>query len=263
MPIHDLAGKPAPPSILINVPRLVSAYYTQAPDPDDPSQRVSFGTSGHRGSSVDGSFNEPHIAATTQALCAFRKKEGIDGPLFLAIDTHALSEPARITALEVLAANGVDVMIDADDGYTPTPVVSHAILAHNRSGKGKADGVVVTPSHNPPGDGGFKYNPPNGGPADKDATTWIQDAANELLAKGCQGVQRIPYDRALRAATTHRHDYVTPYVADLANVVDLEAIRSAGLHIGVDPMGSASIPWEDRVSRTGDQSRSPTASIST
>jgi phosphoglucomutase len=244
MAIHELAGKPAPPAILINVPRLVCAYYAETPDPDDPSQRVSFGTSGHRGSSLEGSFNEAHILATTQAICNYRQHQGIEGPLFLGIDTHALSEPARISALEVLAANGVDVMIDEADGYTPTPVISHAILSHNRgSGGAKADGVVVTPSHNPPGDGGFKYNPPHGGPADKDATGWIEDAANEMLRQGCADVRRIPLSKALRAATTHRHDYLGPYVADLETVVDLAAVRDAGLTIGVDPMGGSGVAY--------------------
>jgi len=244
MAIHALAGKPAPRSLLVNVPHLVSAYYALAPDPERSEHRVAFGTSGHRGSSLKQSFNEAHILAVTQAVCRYRAAHGIDGPLFLGKDTHALSEPAAITALEVLAANGVTVMVDKDDGYTPTPVVSHAILGHNRQqGVPRADGIVLTPSHNPPEDGGIKYDPPEGGPADTAITGWIEKTANELLAGGNRDVRRIPYERARRADTTRRHDYVGAYVGDLARVVDLEAIRAAGLKIGVDPMGGSGIGY--------------------
>ena len=250
MSLHPLAGLPAPRSILVDVPRLVTAYFTQRPDPAEPAHRVSFGTSGHRGSALDLSFNEDHILATTQAICEWRAAHGIDGPLFLGVDTHALSQPARITALEVLAANGVEVFIDADDGYTPTPVISHAILAANRGGGAKADGIVITPSHNPPRDGGFKYNPPHGGPAGSDITGWVQDRANALLAGGLAGVKRIPLSRALAAATTHRHDYRTPYVDDLRNVLDLDAVRSAGLKLGVDPLGGSGIAYWGPIAET-------------
>jgi phosphoglucomutase len=244
MKTHPLAGKPAPRSVLVNVPRLVSAYYTSAPDPSAPDQRVAFGTSGHRGSSFNRSFNEPHILAITQAICDYRKQAGTTGPVFMGKDTHALSEPAFITALEVLAANGVDVMIDREDGYTPTPVISHAILGYNRGRKdGLADGIVITPSHNPPQDGGFKYNPPNGGPADTNVTAWMEDAANRSLAAGNRDVKRIPLARALTASTTHRHDFIGPYVSDLGAVVDLEAVRAAGLKLGADPMGGAGIGY--------------------
>ena len=244
MTTSPLAGKPAPRSILVNVPRLVTAYYALEPNPENPAERVSFGTSGHRGSSLHSAFNERHILATTQAICDYRKQQGIDGPLYLGMDTHALSEPARTTALEVLAGNGVEVMIDQHDGYTPTPVVSHAILGFNR-GKttGKADGIVITPSHNPPEDGGFKYNPPHGGPADKEATGVIESEANRLLSEGCKSVRRVPYARALRAPTTHRHDFVGPYVADLGNVVDMDVIRTASLEVGADPMGGSGIGY--------------------
>jgi phosphoglucomutase len=239
-----LAGKPPPRSLLVNVPRLVTAYYAARPDPAVPAQRVAFGTSGHRGSSLHAAFNEAHILAVTQALCEHRRTEGIDGPLFLGIDTHALSEPARATALEVLAAHEVEVRIDARDGYTPTPAISHAILCHNRGRRaGLADGIVVTPSHNPPEDGGFKYNPPNGGPADTAVTARIESRANELLADALRSVPRIPYERALRAATTKRHDYVSAYVEDLGAVVDMEVIRGAGLRIGVDPLGGAGVAY--------------------
>jgi len=253
MATHPLAGKPAPRSILVNVPRLVSAYYALEPNPESSAERVSFGTSGHRGSSLGCSFNERHILATTQAICDHRKQQGIDGPLFLGVDTHALSEPARVTALEVLAANGVEVMVDQHDGYTPTPVVSHAILTFNRGrSTGRADGIVVTPSHNPPEDGGFKYNPPHGGPADKEATSAIENEANRLLGAGCLEVKRMPYARALRAPGTHRHDYIGPYVADLGNVVDMEVIRAAKLKIGADPMGGSGIAyWQPIVERYG------------
>lgn len=244
MPLHELAGQPAPPELLVNVPRLMAAYYTYTPDPSDPDQRVAFGTSGHRGSSLDTAFNENHIVAICQALCEYRKGEGIDGPLFMGMDTHALSEAAQASALEVFAANGVTVMIQADMGYTPTPVISHAILTYNTDRtSGLADGVVITPSHNPPRDGGFKYNPPSGGPADTSTTKAIQDRANAILETDMHDVKRMPYRQALNADTTHAYDYVTPYVADLANVIDMEAIASAGLHIGVDPMGGAGINY--------------------
>jgi phosphoglucomutase len=250
MPLHPLAGEPAPRSILVDVPKLVTAYFTQRPDPAEPSHRVSFGTSGHRGSSLDRTFNEDHILATTQAICEWRAAHGIDGPLFLGADTHALSEPARVTALEVLAANGVEVFIDEDDGYTPTPVISHAILTANRGGGAKADGIVITPSHNPPRDGGFKYNPPHGGPAGGDITGWVQDRANALLAGGLAGVRRVPLARALTAATTHRRDYRAPYVDDLRSVLDLEAVRAEGLKLGVDPLGGSGIHYWGRIAET-------------
>ena len=225
--INPLAGKPAEPSMLVNVPRLVTAYFAGKPDPSVPAQRVAFGTSGHRGSAFNNAFNEAHILAISQAVCDHRKASGITGPLFVGIDTHALAEPALASALEVFAANGVEVMIDEHDGYTPTPVISHAILTHNKGrDSGLADGVVITPSHNPPEDGGFKYNPPNGGPADTDITSAIERAANGFLEDGLRGVKRIPYDRARKSACVHRHDYIGPYVADLADVVDMEAIRS-------------------------------------
>lgn len=243
---HPTAGTPAPPELLVDIPRLVTAYYTLRPDAADPAQRVAFGTSGHRGTSVDASFNDAHIAATTQALCEQRAAAGIRGPLFLGIDTHALSEPARATALEVLAANGVEVRIADDLGYTPTPVISHAILRHNRQrGAESADGVVITPSHNPPGDGGFKYNPPTGGPADTDVTAAIERRANELLGDGLRDVRRVSYERAIAAGTTVRHDYFGPYIDELAEVVDLGSIAAAGVRIGVDPMGGAAVRlWE-------------------
>jgi phosphoglucomutase len=242
MSISPLAGKPAPQSILVNVPRLITAYYSQKPDPHNPSQRVSFGTSGHRGSAFDCAFNEDHILAITQAICLYRKEHGIDGPLFLGIDTHALSAPAFASALEVLAANDVTVMIDDRDGYTPTPVVSHAILTYNRGRTtGLADGIVVTPSHNPPDDGGFKYNPTNGGPADTDITNWIQNRANAFLADNLKGVLRIPLERAKKAATTHKHDYMDAYISDLGAVIDFDSIRGAHLELGVDPLGGAGV----------------------
>jgi phosphoglucomutase len=244
MGTHPLAGQPVPPALLVNVPRLVAGYYTIAPDPEVPEQRVAFGTSGHRGSSLKASFNEAHILATTQAICRYRAAQGVDGPLYLGKDTHALSEPAFVTALEVLAANGVDVMVDARDGYTPTPVVSHAILAYNRARTSRlADGIAITPSHNPPEDGGFKYNPPHGGPADTAATEWIERAANGLMAAGNREVRRVPYATARAASTTHPHDYVGPYVSDLAEAIDTDAIKAAGLKIGVDPMGGAGIEY--------------------
>jgi len=242
--MHDNAGQPAPKSVLVNVPRLVSAYYTLVPDVSKPAQRVAFGTSGHRGSSFKSSFNENHILATSQAICEHRRAAGIDGPLFLGMDTHALSEAALATALEVFAANGLDVMIQKGRRYTPTPAISHAILTWNRGKKrGKADGVVVTPSHNPPEDGGFKYNPPEGGPADAARTAAFEARANEILADGLQDVRRIPFARALRAGTTHEHDFVGPYVDDLASVVDMEAIAGAGLKIGADPLGGSSVDY--------------------
>src|SRR5436305_6847232 len=220
MAISPLAGKPADPSLLINVPRLVTAYYTGRPDPSVPAQRVAFGTSGHRGSALDNAFNEAHILAITQAICLYRKQQSIDGPLYIGIDTHALSEPAFASALEVLAANGVDVMVDADNGYTPTPVISHAILTYNRGRKsGLADGIVITPSHNPPRFGGFKYDPPHGGPADTHVTEWIEEQANALLAEDLRRVARIPFERALAGSTTHRYDYLGSYVDELETVV--------------------------------------------
>ena len=234
--------------MLVNVPRLITAYYTEAPDPAVPAQRVAFGTSGHRGTAFNRSFNEGHILAITQAICLYRKRQGTDGPLFLGIDTHALSIPACATALEVLAANGVEVMIAAGDEYTPTPVISHAILTYNRGRKtGLADGIVVTPSHNPPQDGGFKYNPSNGGPADTIATGWIERRANELLESRLDGVKRVPLARALNASTTHRRDYLSAYIADLGDVVEMEVIRGAKLSIGVDPLGGAGVHYWGRI----------------
>jgi phosphoglucomutase len=242
--ISPLAGKPVPRSMLVNIPRLVTAYFALAPDPAIISQRVAFGTSGHRGSAFAASFNEAHVLAIAQAVCLYRRHAGIEGPLFLGMDTHALSEPAFASSLEVLAANGVETMTDAHGGYTPTPVVSHAIITYNRGRKtGLADGIVISPSHNPPDEGGFKYNPTNGGPADVDVTGFIEKAANEFLVTKLQGVARIPYERARKSAFCHAHDYITPYVADLANVVDLEAIRSAGVRIGIDPLGGAAVQY--------------------
>ncbi|MBB6421547.1 phosphoglucomutase (alpha-D-glucose-1,6-bisphosphate-dependent) [Streptomyces sp. AK010] len=245
---HERAGSPAGPEDLVDVARLVTAYYARRPDLDDPGQRVTFGTSGHRGSSLAAAFNDDHIAATSQAICEYRAGQGIDGPLFLGADTHALSEPARVTALEVFAANEVIVLIDDADGYTPTPAVSHAILTHNRGRTtGLADGVVVTPSHNPPADGGFKYNPPSGGPAASDATSWIQDRANEIIRGGLKDVRRVSHARALAAPTTGRYDFLGTYVADLPDVLDLDAIRSAGIRIGADPLGGASVAYWGRI----------------
>jgi phosphoglucomutase len=246
MSVHPLAGKTAPYETLINVPRLISAYYTRQPDPDNPAHRVAFGTSGHRGSSLENSFNEAHILAISQAIAEFRKAEGTTGPLYLGMDTHALSEPALYTAIEVFTANGVETVIHEGFGYTPTPVISHAILGYNRGRtSGLADGVVITPSHNPPQDGGFKYNPPSAGPAGPETTKVIQNRANEILANGLKEVKRIPFEKALKAPTTHTHDYVTPYVQDLKNVVDMRAIAAAGLKIGVDPMGGSGLAyWE-------------------
>jgi len=242
--VHPSAGKPADPSALVNIPKLISAYFVERPDPAVREQQVSFGTSGHRGSSFECSFNEWHILAITQAICEYRQAQRIDGPLFLGIDTHALSEPACASALEVLAANSVEVMLSEGSDYTPTPAISHAILTYNRARKhGLADGIVVTPSHNPPQDGGFKYNPPHGGPAGAEITSAVQARANELLRDSLRGVRRVPYRRALRASTTHRHDFIAAYVPDLANVIDFGAIRAAGLRIGVDPLGGAGVHY--------------------
>ncbi|QGG76468.1 phosphoglucomutase (alpha-D-glucose-1,6-bisphosphate-dependent) [Pseudomonas syringae] len=244
MSLSPFAGKLAPAQLLVDIPRLVTAYYTGQPDASVPTQRVAFGTSGHRGTSFDLGFNEWHVLAISQAICLYRKANGIDGPLFLGADTHALSTPAAATALEVLAANGVQVMISQGDEYTPTPAVSHAIICYNRGRtSGLADGIVITPSHNPPQSGGFKYNPPNGGPADSDVTKWIENKANELLAENVTGVSRISHEKALRADTTHRHDYVNTYVADLKNVIDMDAIRNSGLRLGVDPLGGAGVNY--------------------
>ncbi|OKJ35717.1 phosphoglucomutase (alpha-D-glucose-1,6-bisphosphate-dependent) [Streptomyces sp. CB01580] len=245
---HERAGQPARPEDLTDVARLVTAYYTLHPDPAVPDQRVAFGTSGHRGSSLATAFNEDHIAATSQAIVEYRARRGTDGPLFLGADTHALSEPARITAVEVFAANDVTVLVDPADGWTPTPAVSHAVLAHNRGRTSHlADGVVVTPSHNPPGDGGFKYNPPNGGPAGSGATGWIQERANEIIAAGMKDVRRLPYARARAASTTGTHDFLDAYVGDLPSVLDLDAIRAAGVRIGADPLGGASVAYWGRI----------------
>ncbi|HXO25097.1 MAG TPA: phosphoglucomutase (alpha-D-glucose-1,6-bisphosphate-dependent) [Streptosporangiaceae bacterium] len=242
--VDPRAGQPAAASDLVDVAKLVTAYYAVHPDPGEPSQRVSFGTSGHRGSAFTATFNEDHILATTQAICEYRAGHGIDGPLFLGADTHALSEPAQVSALEVLAANGVNVLVDARGGYTPTPAVSRAILARNAGGSGpRADGIVVTPSHNPPPDGGFKYNPPDGGPAGTDITREIQDRANELLADGLKAVRRVPYARAVAAGTTGKYDFLGGYVSALSQVVDLPAIRAAGVRIGADPLGGASVAY--------------------
>ena len=253
MPLSPLAGKPAPASMLVNVPRLVTAYYAERPDHSVAAERVAFGTSGHRGSAFERTFNEAHILAVTQAICLYRQAHRIDGPLFMGMDTHALSEPAFVSALEVLAGNGVAVMIDRDSGYTPTPVISHAILRYNRGRRaGLADGIVITPSHNPPEDGGFKYNPPTGGPAGTEVTGWIERTANALLAEDLRTVRRMPSERARRASTTHLHDYVGPYVDDLASVIDMEAIGRAGVRIGVDPLGGAGVRyWEPIVARYG------------
>jgi phosphoglucomutase len=244
MKISPYAGKPAEPAMLVNVPKLITAYYTEVPDPSMPAQRVAFGTSGHRGSAFDKAFNEWHILAISQAICLYRKQRKIDGPLFLGLDTHALSVPAITSALEVLAANRVEVMIADKDEYTPTPVISHAIITYNRGRKtGLADGIVITPSHNPPHDGGFKYNPPNGGPAESEVTDWIGAKANEFLENGLLGVKRISFEKALRASTTHRHDYLNSYIADLANVLDMDAIRGAKISMGVDPLGGAGVHY--------------------
>jgi len=248
MAISPLAGKPTDPSLLINVPRLVTAYYTGRPDASVSAQRVVFGTSGHRGSALDNAFNEAHILAITQAICLYRKQQSIDGPLYIGIDTHALSEPAFASALEVLAANGVDVMVDADNGYTPTPVISHAILTYNRGRKrGLADGIVITPSHNPPRFGGFKYDPPSGGPADTHVTEWIEQQANAFIADGLRGVARVPFERARSASTVHPYQYLDSYVSDLPSVIDLQAIRESKVRIGVDPLGGASVAYWDAI----------------
>jgi len=250
MATHPLAGKPAPASLLIDLGRLERDYYERRPDPAEPGQAVSFGTSGHRGSPFEGTFTEAHILAITQAICDYRASRGITGPLHLGKDTHAVSRPAERTALEVLAANGVETLLQAGDGYTPTPAVSRAILVYNRGrAQGLADGILITPSHNPPADGGFKYNPPNGGPADTDVTGWIQNRANALLREGNRGVRRVPWERARKAATTHEQDFVAPYVDDLEAVLDLEAVRAAGLRVGVDPLGGASVGYWEPISR--------------
>jgi phosphoglucomutase len=248
MQVSPQAGTLPKASMLVDVPKLITAYFTERPDVQLPEQRVAFGTSGHRGSAFHRAFNEDHILAITQAICAYRRGQGIDGPLFLGKDTHALSEPAFASALEVLAANGVDAMIAGDEEYTPTPAISHAILTYNRGRKsGLADGIVITPSHNPPEDGGFKYNPPTGGPADASVTRWIENLANEYLANGLREVKRVPFEQALRASTTHKHPYVDAYVADLANVIDFETIRGAGLSLGVDPLGGAGVRYWPRI----------------
>ena len=253
MTYHDLAGRPAPDSLLVDVPSLIAAYYSLRPDPEVPRHRVAFGTSGHRGSSLSYSFNEAHILAISQAIAEYRRLQGIDGPLFLGRDTHALSTPAQMTALEVLAANGVEVRVARDDGTTPTPVISHAILTQNRDRQsGLADGIVITPSHNPPDDGGFKYNPPHGGPADTQVTSWIADRANELMRGGNRGVQRVAFETARGRANIQEHDYIESYVGDLGAVVDMEAIRSSGLKIGTDPMGGSGVAfWEPIAERYG------------
>lgn len=248
MGVHPQAGKTATPDQLTNIPRLITAYFTDQPDPSVREQRVSFGTSGHRGSSLNRSFNEQHILATTQAICLYRQKEGINGPVFIGIDTHALSEPAQATAIEVLAANGVEIMISTNDEYTPTPSLSHAILVYNRGrSSGLADGIVITPSHNPPEDGGFKYNMTNGGPAESNVTAWIEAKANEILEDGLRQVKRIPLQRALKASTTHRYDYLDAYVAELDQVIDMEAIRSSKLELGADPLGGAGVHYWERI----------------
>ncbi|HEV7489954.1 MAG TPA: phosphoglucomutase (alpha-D-glucose-1,6-bisphosphate-dependent) [Rhodanobacteraceae bacterium] len=242
--VSPLAGKPAPPSILVDVPKLLAAYADLKPDPSEPSQRVAFGTSGHRGNPFERTFNAAHILTMSQAICDYRKTQGIDGPLFIGADTHAVSAPAFENALEVLAANGVQTMISAGGEFTPTPAISHAILVHNRGRTtGLADGIVITPSHNPPDNGGFKYNPTNGGPADTDVTGWVQKRANALLEAGLEGVKRIPLSRARSANTTHEHDYLASYVADLGNIIDFDAIRSAGIRMGVDPLGGAGVHY--------------------
>jgi phosphoglucomutase len=246
--VNPLAGQPAPAAALVDVPRLITAYYSERPDPTIAAQRVAFGTSGHRGSSFEVGFNEAHVLAISQAISEYRGQQGIDGPLFIGFDTHALSAPAFASALEVLAANGVELMISAGDEYTPTPAVSHAILNHNRGrSKGLADGIVITPSHNPPDSGGFKYNPTNGGPADTDVTKWIENRANALLEPGAGGIKRIPLARARSAATTHAHDYVHTYVQELGAVLDMEAIRASKIHMGVDPLGGAGVHYWPRI----------------
>jgi phosphoglucomutase len=250
---NPAAGKPVDPATLVNVPRLVTAYFEGKPDAADPAQRVAFGTSGHRGSSLRNSFNEDHILATTQAICDYRRDIGLSGPLFIGIDTHALAEPALASAVEVFAANGVEIMIDDRGGYTPTPVISHAILSYNKGrAAGLADGVVITPSHNPPEDGGYKYNPPHGGPADTDVTAIVEKNANRYMAAGLKGVARMPYDRARKAQSTHLYDYISPYVADLGNIVDLALVKSSGVNIGIDPLGGAAVHyWQPIIERYG------------
>jgi len=251
MKVSPLAGKPADPSALVNVPKLITAYYAETPDPEVAAQRVAFGTSGHRGSSFDKAFNEHHILAISQAICQYRKEQGIDGPLFMGMDTHALSVPALTSALEVLAANGVQVMLAEGDEYTPTPAVSLAILTYNRGrASGLADGIVITPSHNPPRDGGFKYNPPNGGPADTAITGWIETEANKFLESSLHDVKRISYEKALRAETTHRHDYLSAYVGDLGNIMDMEVIRGSKISLGVDPLGGAGVHYWSRIAES-------------
>ena len=246
--VNPLAGHPAPAAALVDVPKLITAYYSERPDPAIAAQRVSFGTSGHRGSSFDISFNELHVLAISQAICEYRRRRNIDGPLFIGFDTHALSAPAFASALEVLAANGVELMISSGGEYTPTPAVSHAILTYNRGREsGLADGIVITPSHNPPNDGGFKYNPPNGGPADSDVTQWIEARANELLKSGADAVKRVGFAAARRAATTHAHDYLQTYVADLGAILDMDAIRSSRIRMGVDPLGGAGVHYWPRI----------------
>ena len=244
MKVSPYAGKPTEPAMLVNVPKLVTAYYAEVPDPKIAAQRVAFGTSGHRGCAFDKAFNERHILAISQAICLYRNQQKIDGPLFLGMDTHALSVPALTSAIEVLAANRVEVMIADKDEYTPTPVISHAIITYNRGRKtGLADGIVITPSHNPPHDGGFKYNPPNGGPAETDVTDWIEAKSNEFLERDLLDVKRIPFEKALRAGTTHRHDYLNSYITDLVNVLDMDAIRGAKISLGVDPLGGAGVHY--------------------
>ena len=251
--VHPAAGKPAAPASLANIPRLVTAYFANKPDVADSTQRVAFGTSGHRGTSLKNSFNEGHILATSQAICDYRREKGLTGPLFVGIDTHALAEPALVSAIEVFAANGIEIRIDRESGYTPTPVISHAILSYNRGRtSGLADGVVITPSHNPPEDGGYKYNPPHGGPADTDVTGAVEKRANAYLADGLKGVLRMPYERARRSASVHLYDFISPYVADLGNVVDLALIKSAGVNIGIDPLGGAAVHfWHPIIERYG------------
>ena len=247
--LSPLAGKPAPPDLLIDPQALESAYYSQKPDPENPSQLVSFGTSGHRGTSSNGTFTESHILAITQAICEYRLSKGYSGPVIMGKDTHALSGPAQRTAIEVLAANGVETQIQSDDGFTPTPVVSCAILAYNHGrDSGFADGIIITPSHNPPADGGFKYNPPDGGPADTSVTNWIQNRANDIL-RGNGEIKRIPFESAFKSSTIHEVDLATPYIEDLANVIDMDVIRSAGLRIGVDPLGGASVHYWEPISQ--------------
>ena len=250
---NPAAGKPVDPASLVNVPQLVTAYFASKPDPSDPTQRVAFGTSGHRGTSLKNSFNENHILATTQAICDHRRETGLTGPLFVGIDTHALAEPALASAVEVFAANGVDIMIDERSGYTPTPVISHAILSYNKGRtSGLADGVVISPSHNPPEDGGYKYNPPHGGPADTDVTAKVEKAANAYMEADMKGVARMPYERARKASSTHLHDYIRPYVADLGNAVDMALIKSSGVKIGIDPLGGAAVHyWQPLIEHYG------------